>query len=127
MIKNLKFYLKKNDIKLLFSGYGHANFNYKKTNKLFGDFLLLHFKDATSAERVMSNKNNLLINGCKFHISEQKVSICKCHFYIYNILYCFSHLKKQTDQKAGLGIERLCRNLGAWTTLFCAFGINHDF
>ena len=116
---------------LLFSGYGHANFKFIETNKPWGDFLLIHLKDSASAARVMKNKHNLILNGCKFYVSEAKVTICNDYFRFkatanHNLkFYYFSHLKRQIDQKAKLGIEPIFRFYSALTTLFYTFCIDH--
>ena len=75
-IRLFKFCSLKNKI-CFFSGYGHAEFRFIKTNKPWGGFMLIQFKDLNSASRLMKNKNNLIIDGCKFHVSEAKVTSCR--------------------------------------------------
>ena len=42
-------------------------------DKEFASFILIHFNDATSVTDVLQKKNNIIIDGCRFNISEPKV------------------------------------------------------
>ena len=42
-------------------------------DKEFASFILIHFNDASAVSDVLQKKNNIVIDGCKFNISEPKV------------------------------------------------------
>ena len=42
-------------------------------DKEFASFILIHFNDASAVSDVLQKKNNIIIDGCKFNISEPKV------------------------------------------------------
>ena len=42
-------------------------------DKEFASFILIHFNDAATVTDVLQNKNNIIIDGCRFNISEPKV------------------------------------------------------
>lgn len=41
--------------------------------KEFSGFILIHFNDASAVANVLQNKDKIIIDECKFHISEPKV------------------------------------------------------
>ena len=42
-------------------------------DKEFSGFILVHFNDAESVASVLKNKDNIIIDECKFNVSEPKV------------------------------------------------------
>ena len=42
-------------------------------DKEFASFILIHFNDAATVTDVLQKKNNIIIDGCRFNISEPKV------------------------------------------------------
>lgn len=42
-------------------------------DKNFASFILIHFNDAAIITDVLQKKNNIIIDGCRFNISEPKV------------------------------------------------------
>ena len=42
-------------------------------DKEFSGFILVHFNDAESVASVLKNKDNIIIDECKFNVSEPKI------------------------------------------------------
>ena len=42
-------------------------------DKEFASFILIHFNDAATITDILQKKNNIIIDGCRFNISEPKV------------------------------------------------------
>ena len=42
-------------------------------DKEFASFILVHFNDAAAVSNVLQKKNNIIIDECRFNISEPKV------------------------------------------------------